>query len=191
MKNIKIASALAALGLVVAGSVAAAPTSAGGTITFTGVVTDETCTITGGTGTDGGQGDFTVALAPVPASQLPTAGSTANQKPFQIIIGGQGQGTCVDGKIATMRFLPSSPRIDALTGNLSNALTGEATNTEIQLLDAPTAGNALDLRTGATVASTTITNNTATIDMAAQYYATDAAGPGLVSTSVVYAVSYN
>nr|WP_199043641.1 type 1 fimbrial protein [Dyella sp. ASV24] len=189
MKNFKIASALVALGLVVAGSASAA-SSNGGTIRFTGAVTDETCTITGGTGTDGGESNFTVALDPVPASALPSSGSIANEKAFQIIIGGAGQGTCVDGKIATMRFLPSSPRVSAATGNLMNALSGQATKTEVQLLDAP-AGKALDLRTGATLASTTITNNQATITMAAQYFATGAATPGLVDTSVVYGVTYN
>ncbi|WP_130617566.1 fimbrial protein [Dyella amyloliquefaciens] len=188
MKNVKLATALFALGFVAIGSAAHA-SSNGGTITFTGAVTDETCTVTGGAGTDGGTGNFTVALDPVAASKLPSAGSFANKKPFQVIIGGQGQGSCQDGKVATMSFLASSPRVNP-NGNLDNALTGQATNTQVQVLDAT--GTAIALNTGTwSVNSPAIANNTATIDFGAQYFATGAATPGLVSTSVIYAVTYN
>lgn len=190
MKHIKIASAFAlAFGVLAAGAASAAASN-GGTIRFTGAVTDETCTVTGGAGTDGGLGNFTVALDPVPVSALPAAQAVAGKKPFQVIIGGQGQGSCVDGKIATMTFLPSSPRIDPLTGTLSNSLTGEATNTNVQLLDS--AGSAIALNIpNAGYQSQPIANNTTTLDFSAQYYATGAATPGLVDTSVVYAVTYN
>lgn len=191
MKQIKIVSAIAlTLGLAIAGS-ASAQSSSGGTITFTGSVTDATCTVTGGTGTSGGTGNFSVALDQVDASVLAAAGDTANPKVFDVIIGGPGQGTCTDGKVASMSFLPSSIYIDAATGALSNALTGEATNTEIQLVDG-TSTTPIDLRTGAYTATATIANNTATIPFTAQYLAVNgAATPGLVSTNVVYAVTYN
>jgi major type 1 subunit fimbrin (pilin) len=190
MKHIKLASALAfSIGALVAGTASAAA-STGGTIRFTGAVTDETCTITGGSGTDGGQGNFTVALDPVPASQLAAAGDVANKKPFTVIIGGPGQGSCQDGKVARMSFLTSSPRIDPTTGTLTNALSGEATNANVQLLDST--GGVVALNDPANgYDSPAIANNTATIDFAAQYYATGAATPGLVDTSVVYAVTYN
>ncbi|RDS84183.1 fimbrial protein [Dyella psychrodurans] len=190
MKQFKIASAIAlTLGLAIAGS-ASAQSSSGGTITFTGSVTDATCTVTGGTGTSGGTGNFSVALDQVDASVLSAAGVTANPKMFDVIIGGPGQGTCEDGKVASMSFLPSSIYIDAATGALSNALSGEATNTEIQLLDSTNA--VIDLRMGAVAGMATIANNTATIPFTAQYLAVNgAATPGLVSTNVVYAVTYN
>lgn len=189
MKQIQLASAIAlVMGLAV--SSAASAMTTGGTITFTGVVTDATCTIKGGSGTDGGEGNFTVALQPVAATQLSASGATANAKDFQVILGGPGQGTCEDGKVARMSFLPSSPRVDPATGTLTNALTGEAGNTNIQVLDGAHA--AVDLRDPANgVDFPAIANNTAIVDLAAQYYATAAATPGLVSTSVVYSVVYN
>lgn len=190
MKNIKLVSALAALGFVVAGSVAAAPAFTGGTIRFTGAVTDETCTITGGSGTDGGQGNFAVALDPVAASVLSAAGSVAGKKPFQIILGGQGQGTCEDGKVANMSFLSSSPQIDPTTGNLKNALVGQATNTQVQVLDSTGTPIVLNDSTWK-VDFPAIANHTATLEFGAQYFATGEATPGLVDTSVVYAVTYN
>ncbi|MDY0955668.1 type 1 fimbrial protein [Stenotrophomonas rhizophila] len=189
MNHIKLASALAiVLGMSVASAASAAAT--GGTIRFTGAVTDETCTISGGAGTDGGTGNFVVALDPVRASQLPAAAAVAGKKPFQVIIGGPGQGSCVNGKVARLSFLTSSPRVDPATGALTNALVGEATNTQVQVLN--DAGTPIDLADPANgVNSPAIANNTATIDLQSQYLATGAATPGLVDTSVVYAVSYN
>ena len=190
MKHIKLASALVvAMGLAAAG-VASAQSANGGTITFTGSVTDSTCTISGGGGTNGGTGNFTVALDSVAATDLAAAGVTANAKPFTVTIGGPGQGTCLDGKVATLSFLTSSPQIDAATGALTNALAGQATNTEIQLMDST--GAPINLADPSySVNSPAIANNTAQINLQAQYYATGAATSGLVSTSVVYAIAYN
>jgi major type 1 subunit fimbrin (pilin) len=192
MKHIKLASAAAiALGLAIAGS-ASAQTSAGGTITFTGSVADATCTVSGGAGTNGGTGNFIVALDQVTPGDFAAAGATAGPKPFSVQIGAPGQTSCVNGSIGTMSFLTSSPQIDAANGNLKNALTGEATNTEIQLLDGTTQAP-INLASGSySVASPAVANNTATIPFVAQYYA-DGGIPtaGLVSTSVVYKVVFN
>lgn len=190
MKHLKLASAAAiALGLAIAGSASA---QSGGTITFTGSVTDATCTVSGGTGTDGGTGNFTVALDEVNVNQLAAANDVANAKQFSVIIGGPGQGSCQDGTVATMSFLPSSPRIDAATGALRNALSGEAQNAQIQLLRGGMTGNAINLASGTEQFMATVANNTATIPFGVQYLAVNgAATPGLVSTSVVYAVTYN
>ena len=76
MKHIKLASAIAVIvGVAFAGSAAAANNS--GTITFTGAVNDVTCTVKGGSGTDGGTGDFVVGLDPAEANELATAGDVA------------------------------------------------------------------------------------------------------------------
>lgn len=189
MKNIKIASAVAlALGVAFAGSAVAASSNSD-TITFTGSLTDATCTVSGGAGTDGGSGNFTVALDPIAATTLTAAGDTAAPKAFSVIIGGPGQGTCTNGKVASMSFLTSSPQVDAATGALKNAITGE-TNAEVQLLDSTS--KAINLADASAPAQTaTIANNTATINYTAQYYATAAGTPGTLSTSVVYNVVYN
>lgn len=189
MKCNKIALAAAlVLGLGAVGSAGAA-SSNGGTITFTGSVDDTTCTVTGGSGTDGGQGNFSVALAPALPSDLPD-GATAKPKPFSVQIGGPGQGSCTDGKVARMSFLTASPRIDASTGALTNALSGEAENVQIQLSDSK--GN-INLADPAYFQdSPPIANNTAVIPFSAHYLAHGGdATPGLISTSVVYAVTYN
>lgn len=190
MKHIKLASAIAfAMGIAAAGSVSAA-SSAGGVITFHGQITDETCTVQGGSGTDGGRDNFSVTLKAVGASKLASSGATASPQPFQVIIGGPGQATCTDGKVGSMYFLPSSPQVSATTGNLTNVLSGESTNAEIQMLNK--GGAVIDLRNQASGQQTfTIANNTATLDYAAQYYATGAATPGKLETNVVYAVVYN
>jgi major type 1 subunit fimbrin (pilin) len=190
MKHVHLASALAlVLGLAAATSASAAASS-GGTITFTGAVTDATCTVKGGAGTNGGTDNFTVALDSVDAAKLATAGQTANPKLFDVIIGGEGQGTCVDGKVAKMTFLISSPQIDPATGALVNALAGEATNVQIQLQNGKK--KVIDLADPSNGETAKIKNNTATIPYSAQYLAVNgAATPGLVSTSVVYSVSYN
>ena len=78
MKSIKFASGIAlAAGVLVMGN-AQAQAANGGTIRITGAVTDATCTITGGAGTDGGTSNVTVALDPVAATSLTAAGNTAN-----------------------------------------------------------------------------------------------------------------
>lgn len=191
MKSIKFASAIAlAAGVLVMGT-AQAQSANGGTIRITGSVTDATCTITGGAGTDGGTGNVGVALDPVAATALANNGDTANHKAFQLIIGGPGQGSCVNGKVAELSFNVASPRIDAATGTLTNALVGQATHTNIQMTDGTAAG-ALNLASPATaVKSPAIADNTSTINLGAQYYATGAATPGLVDTSVQYGVKYN
>jgi len=191
MKSIKVLSAIALAASAFAVSNANAQAANGGTIRITGAVTDATCTITGGSGTDGGTNNVTVALDPVAATSLTTAGNTANHKPFNLIIGGPGQGSCVNGKVARLSFNVASPRVDAATGTLTNALTGQATNTNIQMTNGTAAG-VINLASPANgVDSPAIANNTATINLGAQYYATGAATPGLVDTSVQYGVTYN
>lgn len=190
MKNFKIASAIAlAMGLAVAGSASAASAN-GGTMTFTGQLTDTTCTITGGAGTDGGQGDFVVKLGQVAANTLTAATQVANKTPFAVKIGGVGEGTCMDGKIAKFTFDDSSPNLDASTGNMKNILTGEATNVQVQMLDGKDA--VINLANGSYVGSApAIVNNQSSINFAAQFYATGATTPGEVKTAVLYKVSYN
>ncbi|MFC4761904.1 fimbrial protein [Dyella koreensis] len=190
MKHIKLASAIAVImGIAFAGSAVAANNS--GTITFTGAVNDVTCTVKGGSGSDGGTGDFVVGLTPADASQLAAAGDIANPKRFDVQIGGPGQGTCTDGKIGAMSFETASPQIDAATGALRNVLAGEATNVQVQLADA--AGTVINLADPSfSVPFTIDANNTAIIPYTAQYLAVNgAATPGLVRTDVLYKVVYN
>lgn len=190
MKQIKIVSAIAlTMGLAIAGS-ASAQSSYGGTITFTGAVSDSTCTVSGGAGTSGATGNFSVALTPVAATALSAAGDVAGPTNFSLVIGGPGQTGCVNGDIAAISFMPSSTQIDATTGALANTLSGQATNVQVQLLD--DTGAPINLADPSYQATATIANNTATVPFTAQYLAVGgAATPGSVQTNVVYQLTYN
>ncbi|MEQ4574851.1 MULTISPECIES: fimbrial protein [Gammaproteobacteria] len=192
MKNFKLASAIALV--MSAAAIGNASAVDSGTITFTGSVSDATCTISGGAGTDGGTGNFTVALDQAALGDLANAGDIAKTKPFQVVIGLPGEASCAAGTVAHMRFVPSSPQVDADTGALRNAIlpvAGGAGNTQVQVTD--NAGAAINLADAANNTDVTIgDNNTATLNYRAQYLAVGgAATSGRVSTSVVYEVSYN
>lgn len=190
MKHIKLASALVvAMGIGVAG-VAGAQSTSGGTITFVGQVTDTTCAIKGGSGTDGGTNDFTVTLSPIQDTVLNAQGN-GNPTPFSMEINGDNDSNCV-AKTADFSFTTSSPNIDPVTGALKNTLATGAQNTEIQLLDS--SNNVIDLAdsSSASLPQVTLTNNQATINLIAQYLApSNSATAGAVQTNVQYTVVYN
>ncbi|MGM3278063.1 fimbrial protein [Ralstonia sp. 24A2] len=189
MKSIKFVSAVAmAAGILVMGS---AQASDGGTLTITGRVDDQTCTIRGGAGTDEGTGNIAVALEPVAAASLTKLGDQANHKPFNLVIGGPGQGSCEDGKVARLTFR-TGDSVDPVTGTLRNTIgVGGASNTNVQLTKG-TATDTIDLNNPAEyIDSPVIAGNTANLRMGAQYYATGAATSGPVNTRVQYEVNYN
>lgn len=187
MKLIKFASAAT---LLLAAAGANAQSYGSGIIEFTGEVTDLTCTISGGAGAIGTT-NITVPMDPVEASTLPAAGAVAGLHPFQLVIGGPGQGTCQNGKVAELYFDPTAGQVDASNGNLRNQeINSPAANTQIQVLYK---NAVVDLRDPSFKTDpVTITNNTATIDMASQYVANGgAAAPGFVQSYVNYKVVYN
>lgn len=190
MKSIKFVSAVAlAAGMLVMGSAQAQSNS--GTLSFRGLVADQTCTITGGPGTNGEEGNISVTLDTVAPASLAAAGNQAGHHPFTLIVGGSGQGSCENGKVGHLTFR-SAGTVDPVTGTMRNTtVTGGAANTNVQLTRG-TATSVIDLNNPAeTVDSTVIANNTATILLGAQYYATGAASAGLVNSNVQYVVSYN
>jgi major type 1 subunit fimbrin (pilin) len=194
MKNTKLASALAiAMGLAAVGT-ASAQSSNGGTITFLGTLTDSTCTVKGGAGTDEGTGNFTVTLDDTPASALSAANSTAAPKTFNVEIGGEGETTCGatssgGSVVATMTF-GITPATDT-NGNLNNILVNEATNVQIQLLNNDSSVINLS-QANAGLQSATIINNSAQMQYTAQYFSAEGgATPGKISTNTVYLIAYN
>ncbi|RDS82799.1 type 1 fimbrial protein [Dyella monticola] len=190
MKHITYLPAVALAASMVAGSVSAT-TIGGGAITFIGTITDNTCSVEGGAGTGGGLDDFAVTLDPVKAFNLDQAGKVAATKEFKVVVGAPGQGTCQNGKVASMYFLNESPDVVAETGNLANKLPeDEETNVQVQLLDDKRQViNLTSARAG--LQNVTIANNTAEMTYYAQYYATGPATSGLLETAVLYAVDYN
>lgn len=157
--------------------------AADGTITFTGQVTAQTCTVNSGTGKD-----FTVALPPVSASALAIDGATAGRTPFKIVLTGC---TTASGNVST--YFESGATIVTATGRLKNA-AGTATKVEVGLLNDDATNTTIML--GAAQASQNsqtfaVASNTATLSYFAQYVATGgAAGVGTVNTSVMYTMSY-
>ena len=154
--------------------------AADGTITFTGQIYANTCTI------NGGGNNFTVSLpSAVSSSQLDIAGKTAGRTAFQIALTNCPAATNVH------TFYEPGPTTNGL-GRLVNTAGGGATNVEIQLLndDATVikAGLADSLQNSKPVA---LSANAATLSYFAEYYAIGAATAGAVTSSVAYTIVYN
>jgi major type 1 subunit fimbrin (pilin) len=155
-----------------------------GTITITGNVTAQTCTINGN---GSGSNNFTVPLISVPTSALATAGQPAGATPFTIALTAC---TPASGNVHT--FFEPGPTVDTATGNLIIA-TGGATNVEIGLLNG---SDSTPIKLGAADASQNSksvaigTDGTATLPYIAEYIATGAATAGAANTSVMYTLIY-
>lgn len=187
-KTLLSAALVAAFGLTAIGNAAAAD----GKITFNGMITDVTCTVKGGEGTDGGAQNFTVTLPTVSVTALNAADKVAGETPFTVILGGSGEANCTNGKVAYLRFEPLSSPVDAATGRLINQAAGGATKVQVELLNKGKAP--INLYTGANAdgSKETISGNTATLQYGAQYHATGGASTaGAVSTFANYSVVYN
>lgn len=178
---------VAALGFAAIGTASAAD----GKITFKGKIEDTTCSVTGGTGTDGVAQNFIVTLPTVSKSTLAAAGSRAGDTQFSVVVGGAGQTGCTDGKVVKVKFEGAQSPVDAATGRLKNTVAaGNAAVVQVGLLnDAKADINLIDNTNSPTA---TIASNTATLSYWAQYYA-PATGvtAGLVDTFAMYSVVYN
>jgi major type 1 subunit fimbrin (pilin) len=156
-----------------------------GTITFTGEVTSNTCTISG----NGGSNNFTVTLPKVSATALNTAPDhVAGRTAFNIALT-----DCVPASGTVRTYFESGPTVNLGTGRLTTTVT----NVEIGLLNADYS----DIKIGAADGSTVGTQNshtapisasgTATLPYYAEYNAlAGAAGTGVVNTSVRYTLIY-
>ncbi|SCK16998.1 fimbrial protein [Vogesella sp. LIG4] len=145
-----------------------------GTITINGNLIANTCTI------NGGNGDITVNLPTLSAATLSSAGKTAGSTKFTITLS-----NCSATSAKT--FFEAGATINGNSGNLIN--NGTAANVEVQFLNDQ--GQAINLATQANSQQVNITNQAANLNYQAQYFATAAATPGTVSTSVKYSISYN
>lgn len=178
--NIKLISALIFLGGVTISQIAS---SADGTITFTGAVSSQTCTING----DGSNAkDFTVPLPTVPASSLSAAGKTSGRTPFSIALT-----ACTPASGMVHTFFEAGPTVDATTGNLILA-DGGAENVQISLLN----GDLSVITAGAADASQNSKpvpigeDGNATMNFFAEYVATGVATAGKADSSVMYSLVY-
>lgn len=173
---------LAALALVAAPFAAKATD---GTITFTGEITDKTCTISTPQGKD-----FAVTLPTVSTSSLAASGQVAGRTPFSINLT-----QCQAGDVAT--YFEPGATVDVATGRLNNtAATNAATQVKLQLLGdtslvipvvAAGAGSSQTNSQRVTVAA----DGSANLNYFVEYYATGAATSGEVASSIKYTIIYN
>ncbi|MEY1663072.1 fimbrial protein [Isoalcanivorax beigongshangi] len=158
--------------------------AADGTITFNGKITDQTCDIV----TPGGK-DFTVTLPTVSTGTLSAAGAVAGRTPFAINLE-----NCSKGKVAT--YFEPGPTVDFETGRLLNQASAGATNVQIQLLGSNNnplpvlAATSNGAQTNSQWVDVANDGEAADLNYYAEYYATDAAGAGDVTTSVQYTIIY-
>ena len=190
MKKLILSAAMVAgFSALVATQAAAA---ADGTITFNGSINSVTCTVHGGT-PGSGNGNFMVQLPNVSSSAFANGvGTSAGAMPYNITVGAAGEAGCTNGTIVKVRYEPSSPRVDPVTGNLAlDPGTGVASGVQLQLLNAADR-SVINLAHTPASAPVTVANNTATLPFYVQYVstATDVTS-GLANSSVLYSVEYN
>ncbi|TDY20291.1 major type 1 subunit fimbrin (pilin) [Paraburkholderia sp. BL6665CI2N2] len=187
MKSILTALAIATgslLGLTSIGALAA-----DGTLTFTGQVTDTTCSINGNA--PGTAADLAISLAPVAAGSLATLGAvagTTNAGDITFNLTG-----CSGAATKAIVGFENGATVDQATGYLTNqAAIGGATNVEVRLLNASMQPINItnDSNNNTQQNAATITGGAATLTYFAQYYATGAATPGPFNTSIQYSMFY-
>lgn len=175
-------SSLAAATLSLAALCAGNAQAADGTITINGLVTAQTCQISG----NGGGPDFTVTLPTVSTSALQTAGATAGRTPFNIAL----TNCSPDSGNVAVYFEPNAT-VDAATGHLTNTAASGAENVQVGLLNADHS----DIKLGSSEAAqnmqfVALDHGKATLNYFAQYVATDAATAGAVNAQSLYSIVY-
>jgi major type 1 subunit fimbrin (pilin) len=176
---------LTILGVALA-SVLSVPAFAANTITFSGEVTDQTCSavVNGGT-------DPVVVLDSVPLADLNgAAGKSAGESAFTLTLTGCAAPAGADEHFTTL-FQATNPTAG---GNLTNTAASGAGGVALQLLDG-VAGTPVNLAGGAAVTAGDIVLTTgqtsASHDYAVQYIAEAASvTPGPVLGSVTYTIRY-
>lgn len=176
--RIKLLSAMIIAGTALAAQGAFA---SDGTITFNGLVSASTCSIS----SSGGSANFTVSLPTVSTTSLTAPNAVAGRTPFAITLSG-----CTPASGSVHTFFESGTNTGP-SGNLAlNA--GGAANVEIQLLN-----NDLSvIKAGYADASqnshiVSINSGTAELDYNAQYISVPGnAGAGVADSSVQYTIAY-
>jgi major type 1 subunit fimbrin (pilin) len=198
--NISIKRALIVAGVTTAMALPLATQASDGTITFTGGVTANTCTVkVNGAGT----GDGSVTLPTVSQSALTAVGqkTTAAGTFFHIDVSACVLTTAdLAGAVVptTVKvYFEAGPNVNPLTGGLINTVVGS--DVEVNLYNASSAGKANIVTTQ--IKPGTLPNSANMIDLStggSEYfyagYSTAgtgaAASAGLVSTSVTYSLIY-
>lgn len=198
--NTLIKRAMIVAGITTAMALPLSSQASDGTITFTGGVTANTCTVqVNGTGT--GDGQVTLPTVSVSALATGTAKTAAAGTFFHIDVSGCVLTThdlaAAAAPTSVTVYFEAGPNVNPLTGGLINAVVGS--NVEVNLYNASSAGHANIV--GTQVMPGTLANSANMIDLKAGiseyfyagYSTAGAAAPataGLVSTSVTYSLIY-
>jgi major type 1 subunit fimbrin (pilin) len=200
--NTSVKRALLVAGITTAMALPLATQASDGTITFTGAVTANTCTV----GVNGGGANATVSLPTVGTSALTNAATkkTAAGTFFYMTLSACTATPLSDfgGSAPThvVIYFEAGPNVNPVTGGLINAPGGS--NVEVNLYNASAAGTIVgsQITPGATVTAGVVTTNSTpqAIASVTQYFyagystagAAGAATAGAVSTSVTYSLIY-
>ena len=180
-KTLLSATLVAALGALAFVPAVQAATAIDGTITINGQVVAATCTVA----VNGGTANGTVTLKPAPTSALNAAAATYGDMPFTI--GVTGCDASLNGKTVTPFWSGTN-----INGNNRLNNTGTATKVDLQLLNSDDTAT-INLSGGENNQATTgvaVASGAATMTYYARYYATGAATPGTVSSTVNYTLIY-
>lgn len=167
------------LGLLLAAAHVNAAEASDGTISFTGNINSQTCTVS----VNGAGSSATVALPTVASSLLQNAGETAGATRFTVDLS-----ECSTTTGDVYAYFEQGSNVNA-DGRLTN--TGTATNVDLELLDnAGTTLNAGSSDQTTSPVTATLVDGAASLTYAARYYATAAATAGTVASSVTYSINY-
>ena len=155
-----------------------------GTITITGQVTANTCTINAG-GTS--SANATLVLPTVSTAALSTVGSKAGATPLTISFSG-----CSTGLTGATVYFEASGIEDFTSGCLSNTATASASNVEACVMNLDGSSAVLGKPSGSQgVTTATLTSGAGSQTFLVAYYAANAAATaGAFSSQVTYSVIY-
>lgn len=158
--------------------VVASGAQASGTISFTGNVYAQTCTI------NGGSGNLPVALPGVGASRLINPGDTAGDTPFVLQLT-----ECPTGLVEVSTYFEPGPTISE-GGRLKVDPNGSE-NLEVQLLNSAKEPMNLAAERGSQGSQwVKITGGNATLNYTARYFSLGSTTAGAVATRVQYSLDY-
>lgn len=103
-----------------------------GTITFTGEITNVSCSVSG----EGNVGpDFTVPMAGVDGSKFTGVGTRVGETGFRLYVGKTGETSCAPGTTVWAAFDPDSTLTDPNTGMVRLAGASTAAGVQFRLLN--------------------------------------------------------
>lgn len=175
-------SILAVVSMAILSAQSFAATS--GTLSFTGKLTDNTCSVA----INGAGANATIALPSVTVGELDTAGKVSGRTKFTLSLS-SCSGTSLAGAAA---YFQSGSNVNS-NGRLNN--TGTATNVDLQILDSSNSDAVINVGNADQLTNTTFVavraGSAVALPYSVQYYATGKAGAGDIASSVTYNLIYN